>query len=291
MPKTTHQDFNGHHPKVRPWNRHSDYGVSIKVARLLSPKVMLLCASDDELLEPMVVEMGISDSGIWYVDTSGCSMLQANDAEPPPRRGWLHKAMQCAAVFLLGLMLLIGTTSCNKDPQPTPEHPNIPTDTVTPVNPGDTIPDIPGNDTILPPVPPIDTIQPDTIVPGPGGDTIVPGGGKVVNFYYDGGGHYPLLDTIRRYANDPEYDSIYIRWAITADYWTVHSFRVAHDSLKIRFDISQKVYGGWWIRPYKILPDSDSLYIHSRGMLRQDSVWYADRHYIVWPVVEGKNNR
>ena len=195
------------------------------------------------------------------------------------------------AVLFLTVMILVWPTSCKKDPQPTPE----PTTT-------DTIPDVPGNDTILPPTPPIDTIQPggdtivpgpggDTIVPGPGGDTIVPGGGKVVNFYYDGGGHYPLLDTIRRYANDPVYDSIYIRWAITADYWTVHSFRVAHDSLKIRFDISQKVYGGWWIRPYKILPDSDSLYIHSRGMLRQDSVWYADRHYIVWPVVEGKNNR
>jgi len=195
------------------------------------------------------------------------------------------------AVLFLTVMILVWPTSCKKDPQPTPE----PTTT-------DTIPDVPGNDTILPPTPPIDTIQPsgdtivpgpggDTIVPGPGGDTIVPGGGKVVKFYYQGGENFTPLDTIRRYANDPEYDSIYIMWIKAANYWTPSSFHVAKDSLNKRFNISPKVYGGMTIRPYQIVPDADSLSHGVKGMARCDSVWYADRHYNVWPVEGGKNNR
>lgn len=290
----SHFNLQGHHPKVRPWNRHADYGVSIKVARLLSPKVMLLCASEEKLLETMVVEMGCSDSGMWYVDTAGCAMLQANDAEPPPQRGWLHKAMQSAAVFLLGLMLLAGPTSCKKDPQPSPTPtPNTPTDTVTPVipgdtitpvNPGDTIPDVPG-----------DTLAPwpggDTIVPGPGGDTIVPvPGGKVVNFYYDGGVELPPLDSIRKYADDPEYDTIYIRWCVvTQNYWTPGGFHSARDSLNKRFNISPKVYGGWWVIPYQILPDADSTNIGVKGMIQSDKDWYESKHYIVMPIIGGKN--
>jgi hypothetical protein len=83
-----------------------------------------------------------------------------------------YKAMQCAAVFLLGLMLLAGPTSCKKDPQPSPTPtPNTPTDTVTPANPGDTITPTPG----------------DTIVPG--GDT-VQYSGKTVKFIYSGGGEF-----------------------------------------------------------------------------------------------------
>lgn len=122
--------------------------------------------------------MDCGNPNAWYVDTAGCAMVQANDANPPPRQGFVRTAMQYAAVLMLGLMLLVGPASCKKDPQPNPT-PIVPSDTITPVIPGDTI------------VPPIDTIQPggDTIVPG--GDTIVPTpptGGKVVNFYYDGGG-------------------------------------------------------------------------------------------------------
>lgn len=288
----SHFNLQGHHPKVRPWNRHADYGISIKVARLLSPKVMLLRASDDEQLETMVVEMGCSDSGMWYVNTAGCAMLQANDAEPPPQRGWLRKAVQCAAVFLLGLMLLAGPTSCKKEPQPSPTPTPTPTDTITPVTPGDTIPDMPG-DTILPPVPPIDTIQPggDTIVPGPGGDTIVPGGGKVVKFGYQGASTLPSLDTIRRYANDPEYDSIYIMWIAPANYWTPIGFHSARDSLSKRFNISPKVYGGMTIRPYQIVPDADSTNIGVKGMIQSDRDWYESKYYIVWPVNGDKGKK
>ncbi len=190
--------------------------------------------------------------------------------------------------------LMVWLISCQKDPipEPTPVNPDAPTDTIPPVNPGDTItpvvpgdtiPDIPG-DTILPPEPPIDTIQPDTIVPGSGGDTIVPGGGKVVKFYYQGGDNFTPLDTIRRYANDPEYDSIYIMWIEAANYWTPFGFHSARDSLSKRFNISPKVYGGMTIRPDQIVPDADSLSHGVKGMARCDSVWYADRHYNVWPV-------
>jgi hypothetical protein len=266
------------------------------VTRCLISKTWNFAASDDELLETMVVENGCSDSGMWYVDTSGCGMLQANDAEPPPRRGWLRNAIQCAAVFLLGLMLLTGTASCNKDPQPTPEP--IPTDTVTPVNPGDTIPDIPGNDTIVPPVPPIDTIQPDTIVPGPGGDTIVPGPGgdtitpatgKIANFYYEGGDNYPALDSIRRYADDPSYDSIYINWMACTDYtWTPIGFRATAKKFKELFNISPKVVGRRLVMPYQILPDCDSTNISVKGMIRSDSTQYANWHYDIYPVVNNK---
>ena len=198
--------------------------------------------------------------------------------------------------------LMAWLISCQKDPipEPTPVNPDAPTDTITPVNPtdtitpvtpGDTIPDIPG-DTILPPVPPIDTIQPDTIVPGPGGDTIVPGtGGKVVKFYYNGGDNFPSLDTIRRYANDPEYDSIYIKWGVPANYWTPVGFHSARDSLSKRFNISPKVYGGMTIRPYQIVPDADSTNIGVKGMIQSDRDWYESKYYIVWPVNGDKGNK
>ena len=197
--------------------------------------------------------------------------------------------------------LMAWLISCQKDPipEPTPVNPDAPTDTITPVNPtdtitpvtpGDTIPDIPG-DTILPPVPPIDTIQPDTIVPGPGGDTIVPGGGKVVKFYYQGGENFTPLDTIRRYANDPEYDSIYIMWIKAANYWTPVGFHSARDSLSKRFNISPKVYGGMTIRPYQIVPDADSTNIGVKGMIQSDRDWYESKYYIVWPVNGDKGNK
>ncbi len=153
--------------------------------------------------------------------------------------------------------------ACKKNSitESTPSNPVIPTDTIPPVNPNDTITPVNPNDTIL------------------------PAGGKVVEFYYEGSGIYPPLDSIRRYANDPEYDSIYIRWCpTTQEYWTPNSFHTARDSLRKRFNISPKVRGGWWVRPRQILPDCDSINIGVMGMIRQDSAWYADRNYIIWPV-------
>lgn len=269
MAKTTHIDLKGHHPKVRRYYPHIHSGGSIKVVRLVPLYALHLSDSDDELLETMVVKTGCSDSGMWYVDTAGCGMLQANDAEPPPKRGWLHNAMQCAAVLLLGLMLLVWPTSCKKDPKPTPT-PEIPTDTI--------VPEIPN-----------DTISGDTITPG--GDTIVIPG-KTVKFFYDGGDVYPPMDSICRYANDPEYDTVYIKWTRPAvSGWTTYSFYVACDSLKKRFDMSQKVFGQGRIRPYEIRPDSDSLYL-VKGMIQSNRNWLESHNYVVQPVVgDKKSNR
>ena len=88
-------------------------------------------------------------------------------ARPWKRQGFVRNAMRYAAVLLFGLMLLVGPSSCKKDPSPnpTPAPTPTPTDTITPT-PGDTINPTPW----------------DTIVPTP------PTGGKVVNFYYNGGG-------------------------------------------------------------------------------------------------------
>ena len=151
-------------------------------------------------------------------------------------------------------------TACKKNSiaDITPSNPNVPTDTIPPVNPND-------------------TITPDTLLPAPG---------KVANFYYRGGNDFPPLDSIRRYANDPEYDSVYIKWCPTTQaYWTPNSFHTARDSLRKRFNISPKVRGGWWVRPRQILPDCDSTNIGVMGMIRQDSTWYADRNYIILPVI------
>lgn len=229
-----HPNGQGHHPKVRPWIRHALYSVSIKVLRRLSPKVMLLFASDDELLEPMVVEMGCPDSGKWYVDTAGCAMLQADDANPPPRHGFVRRAMQYAAVLLLGLMMLVGAASCKKDPQPNPAPNPVPTDTVTPITPADTITPIVPSDTITP-------TPGDTIVPEP------PMPMDTVSFFINlknNNIQYPSMDTLRKLVGLNKV--IVLRWKIppnlTRD-WTPQGFRYPRDSLKPRFALSQKIFG------------------------------------------------
>lgn len=246
------------------------------------------------------MEMGCGDTEAWYVDTKGCGMLQANDAEPPPQHGWLRKAMQCAAVFLLGLMLLAGPTSCKKDPQPSPTptptptdtitHDTItpvnPNDTITPVNPGDTITPTPGTDTIIP-EPGGDTIVPPT----PGGDTIPPaiGGNKeyLVDFTPSAGGPvYPSLDSIQRWAGI--YDTIYLKIRATSGAWTPSGFHVVRDSLSPRFDVSPKVYGkGWW-KTYQILDDDQLGNISVMGMIRSDSADFAGKGYGIYPQVTDK---
>ena len=209
-----------------------------------------------------------------------CSDKQIKLVMRQYKSNFVRTAMQYATVLMLGLMLLVGPASCKKDPQPNPT-PNVPTDTITPVIPGDTI------------VPPIDTIQPggDTIVPG--GDTIVPTpptGGKVVNFYYDGGGKYTPLDSIRKYANDPEYDTIYIKWrAANQSYWTPISFGIAIDSLMDRFNISTKVCGAWIVIPYQILPDADSTNNGVKGMVQRHKEQFERWHYEVRPIVGDKH--
>ncbi len=124
----------------------------------------------------------------------------------------------------------------------------------------------------------------DTISPAPGGDTITPTAGKIAEFYYEGSGKFPPLDSIRRYAFDPTYDSIYIYFGAGAHGWTPRGFHIARDSLRKRFDISPKVRGGWGVMPHQILPDQDSTNIGVLGMIRSDSTWYVNHHYWVYPL-------
>lgn len=206
-------DGKGHHPKVRPYHRRNDKDlkeVRISVCSSLSAwqlamKRLGICFTASEkngigtpsfaglsLCEAMEqassatqsVGVGCTDAGGWYVDTSGCGMLQYDDANPPPKNEFTHSVLKVLAI-LLSLVLVVVASSCNKTPEPTPKPEPTPTDTIPPVTPNDTIPPVTPNDTIVP------TPGIDTIPPAPGGDTIVPTpptGGKVVNFYYDGGG-------------------------------------------------------------------------------------------------------
>ena len=109
------------------------------------------------------------------------------------------------------------------------------------------------------------------------------------NYYVHGMGN-PVLSQDEGWV----YDEGKSKWSYkvsNAVYWTPSSFHIARDSLSKRFNISPKVYGGWWVVPYQIVPDADSLSHGVKGMARCDSTWYADRHYNVWPVKGGKNNR
>ena len=282
----SHFNLQGHHPKVRPWMRHALYSVSLKVLRRLSPKVMLLYASDNDPLETMVVQMDCGNPNAWYVDTAGCAMVQANDANPPPRQGFVRTAMQYAAVLILGLMLLVGPASCKKDPQPNPT-PNVPTDTITPVNPNDTVVPVNPNDTITPVIP-TDTITPtpgDTINPTPW-DTIVPvsGGGtkECIADVNNDGWHLPSVDSIEIWVDI--YDTIIIFIRAPDGAWTPGSYHAARDTLGKRF-ISPKVRGGWGWTPYQILPDADSTNISVKGMIRSDSTQFANWGYGIYPQV------
>lgn len=207
-----------------------------------------------------------------------------------------QKSLMPVALETLIILWLAWLTACQKEPipEPTPTPGSTPTDTVTPVIPGDTITPTPG-DTIVPiPPTPGDTINPtpwDTIVPG--SDTIVPTpptGGKVVNFYYDGGENFPPLDSIRRYADNPMYDSVCIVWSICSDYnWTPIGFNYACKKLKERFDLSPKVFGKSFILPYQILPDADSTNIGVKGMIQSNKDQYERWHYEVRPIVGDKH--
>ena len=318
MSASAHHDFKGHHPKIRIYIPHQNGCCKVKIV-LDHPKGWLLtllrlrlfkgsdCFESPEALgmealnELMVVETGSAGSNLWYVDTAGCGMLQANDANPPPRQhGVVRKAMQYAAAVMLALMLLVWPTSCKKDPNPTPT-PNIPTDTITPDVPTDTIvPPIPG-DTITP-VTPGDTITPvvpgDTIVPNPPtpGDTIQPGNydtipGRKVEFLLvkpgNSGIRYPTRDTILFYANHPGCDSILLKWKVPPNLtsgWTPDAFHSPRDSLKIRFAVSDKVFGNGKINVNKnyggaSIPCADSLNISVLGMTECDSAIFAGWGY------------
>lgn len=255
-----HPDARGYKPQIRAYVPHQKVNCKIKLGQL--GNLLMLKAN----------VMGCSDSGAWYVDTSGCAMLQANDANPPPRHGFVRTAMQYAAVLLLGLMMLVGAASCKKDPQPTPAPNPVPTDTVTPISPvdtitpivpGDTIPPTPG-DTIVPEPPvPMDTVKFSIKINNENGYEIL----------------YPSVDTIKKYKDKV----VILKWRIppnmTAN-WTPQGFRYPRNNLMPLFALPQQIFGSGKINVNKnyggaSIPCADSLNISILGMTECDSAIFA----------------
>lgn len=240
--------------------------------------------------EMICVGIGFGNAEAWYVDSDGYCMLQANDAEPPPKNGILRKALQCAAVFFLSLMVLIGPTSCQKDPEPTPGPAPAPTpaDTITPITPIDTItPVVPGD--TLGPVIPGDTLEP--VVPG---DTIVPFPPTpedtvefIIKIDNVTGSDilYPSIDTLKKYTAMNKI--IKIKWCIPPNRtsgWTPSGFIAPRDSLKVRFAMSPKIFGSGRINVNQnyggaSIPCEDSLNISKLGMTACDSAIFAGWGY------------
>lgn len=265
-------DGKGHHPKVRPYHRRNDKDlkeVRISVCSSLSAcqlamKRLGICFTASEkngigtpsfaglsLCEAVEqassatqsVGVGCTDAGGWYVDTSGCGMLQYDDANPPPKNEFTHSVLKVLAI-LLSLVLVVVASSCNKTPEPTPKPEPTPTDTIPPVTPNDTIPPVTPNDTIVP------TPGIDTIPPAPGGDTIVPEPPvpmDTVKFFINVKNNniqYPSMDTLRKLVELNKV--IVLRWKIppnmTAN-WTPDAFQSPRDRLKPLFGLSQQIFG------------------------------------------------
>lgn len=290
MSASAHHDFKGHHPKIRIYIPHQNGCCKVKIV-LDHPKGWLLtllrlrlfkgsdCFESPEALgmealnELMVVETGSAGSNLWYVDTAGCGMLQANDANPPPRQhGVVRKAMQYAAAVMLALMLLVWPTSCKKDPIPGDNPTPGPTsDTITPIVPGDTI--VP-----IPPMPG-DTVNP--------GDTITPVVFDTVKLLIKLNNVtgidiiYPTQDSIRKLLTMDKI--IVLKWYVPPNLtsgWTPDVFRFPRDSLKVRFAMSDKIFGEGKIYVNKnyggaSIPCADSLCISKLGMTECDSAIFA----------------
>lgn len=150
-------DGKGYHPKVRLYVPHGKYGRIIRKIKFATPaawqlamirlgmrfvalrrdslELADLATSEAALFEPSYIEVGCADTKAWYVDTTGCGMLQANQANPPPKESFVSKALHKAKGFIMnlgkvlslaGLMAL--ANACGKDPEPTPEpEPIVPT--------------------------------------------------------------------------------------------------------------------------------------------------------------------
>lgn len=152
-------DGKGYHPKVRLYVPHGKHGRIIRKVRHAAPAawelammrlgmrfVVLRCDSlglvglatnEVASLESSYLEAVGVDTGAWYIDTTGCGTLQANQANPPPPKGFVRKALNWVKGFIInfgkvlslaGLMAL--ANACGKDPVPTPE-PVVPTREVT----------------------------------------------------------------------------------------------------------------------------------------------------------------
>ena len=256
-------DGQGHHQKARPYEPHYKNGL-VKVVSLVPLSKLCLGNDDDVLPESVVVEMGCSEPKMWYVDTVGCGKLQANPANPPPRNGFVHKAMRYAAVLILSLMVVVGASSCQKEPKPTPTPQPTP-DTITPVNPvnpGDTI-------TPVTPVTPTDTVKLSVKINNATGADIL----------------YPSVDTVKKLLAMNKV--VMIRWKVPlacTSGWTPSQFHTPRDTLKKLFKLSPYVIGAEKIYVNKnyggaSIPCEDSLTISKLGMTVCDSTIFVGWGY------------
>lgn len=190
--------------------------------------------------------------------------------------------------YIIAWMALM--VACKKDPIPGSEPEPEPTpDTITPVVPNDTI--TPG-DTIVPEPP----VPGDTIVPTPG-DTIIPTPPDIpwdtvilpIKRDNIGGGIiYPTVDTIQKLTALRK--AVILKWYVPPNLtsgWTPSSFRSPRDSLKIRFAVSDKVFGSGRINVNKnyggaSIPCADSLNISLLGMTECDSAIFAGWGFEPW---------
>jgi hypothetical protein len=179
-------------------------------------------------------------------------------------------------------MVLIGPTSCQKDPEPTPGPAPAPTpgDTITPVTPIDTItPVVPGD--TLEPVIPGDTIVPFPPMPEDTVEFMIK-----INNITGAGIMYPSLDTLRKVLAINN-KVIRLKWCVPPNCtsgWTPSSFRSPRDSLKVRFAMSPKIFGSGRICVNKnyggaSIPCEDSLNISKLGMTACDSAIFAGWGY------------
>lgn len=263
----------GHHPKVRVYVPRVKFSVRIRkiILSVSSTRWLTIIRRGDDLdaiicnhleselwnvnekslLEPIVEEMGCPDSGTWYVDTDGCGMLQVNEANPPPKHGFLHKAMHYAAsVLIIALMALLN--ACHKDPTPQPQ----------PDNPNDTI------------VTPTDTLQP--IIPT-----------KEITLYWDWDaviGWAPPKDSIKYYTDQDSVKTVDINiigrkgpgFPVTSDTYRAVAFHNARDTLQTRIDLDpNKVKLSGTLLINETLPDTAMG--QNKGIFLSDSTWFANK--------------
>lgn len=170
------------------------------------------------------------------------------------------------SILVLVLIATMWAVSCKKDPTPAPTPDPTPTDTITPVNPGDTITPTPG-DTIDPTPPDVPW---DTVMLPIKRNNVEP-----YNILY------PTPDTIQKLIDSRKVVKLkwYLPPNITAG-WTPDVFRFPRDSLKVRFAMSDKIFGEGKIYVNKnyggaSIPCEDSLNFLILGMTKCDSAVFA----------------
>ena len=263
-----HLDGKGHHPGARPYHRHALYRLKKQIVQNLQSYAQrlammrlglhfvrfakgeaspLFVAADMTAPEgQMVMEMFGGTPCECYVDTDGYGMLQANEAEPPPKaettKGLIeklsdlkHTLMRIAAIMML--VLTLPFVACHKDSTPTPTPTPGPTPDTTIVEP------------------PVDTVTyPDTIY-----------------LDWDWEWRAPPMDSVIFFASKNSVKKIMLnlRKFNSTGYYP-YIFNVCLDTIQKRIDVNpQKVRGAGTIYIECIRPDSITTL---PGMHRGDSI-------------------